>query len=421
MHASLDYGQTGLPLDLSHLNATVLTPKFLPGLPNEAASFEASARNPIGSDPLRDIIKAHESVAVVIPDITRALPNERLLNWLFKELAHIPQENYTIISGTGTHRENTAEEWVYMVGESIFQNYTCINHSGLDPDSLTLGGTSPFGYNVYYNTEYAKADRRIIMGFIEPHFMAGFSGGYKAVFPGVAGVDAIMKYHSAENIGHPGSTWGNLKNNPTQENIRAGGAVLPVDFLINVTLNTKREITGFFLGDPIEAHNAGCHFCKETAMIACDKPFDIVVTSNSGYPLDQNLYQAVKGMSAASQIVKEGGLIISAARCNDGFPDHGNFKRFLFDHESPQAMLDKICSPGFAQLDQWQVQLLAIILLKARVSLFSDLAEVDVNRAHLIPVNDIRESLEDEIMRLSGNARIAVLPEGPLTIPYLAT
>ena len=419
MHTILDYGQSGLKLELSGLEATILSPKFLPGLPDEESAFKEAANGPIGCPPLKKIIRTNETVAIVIPDITRALPNERLLTWLFKELAHIPAENYTIISGTGTHRENTDEEWEYMVGKFIYRNYRCINHNGFDIESLTNVGKSKFGYDVYFNSEYLNADRRILMGFIEPHFMAGFSGGFKAAFPGVAGIDTIMKYHSAENIGHPGSTWGNLENNPTQENVQAGGSLIKVDFLINVTLNNQREITGYFLGDPFEAHKVGCEFCKETAMIPCDEAFEIVVTSNSGYPLDQNLYQAVKGMSAAAQILTKGGLIISAARCNDGFPDHGNFKGFLFEHDSPQAMLDKIYSPEFEQLDQWQVQLLAIILKKGRVGLFSILPDESVSNAHMVPVSDIRVTMDEEIKRLGRTPKIAILPEGPQTIPYL--
>ena len=289
MQVTLDYGKSGLPLDLTGLHAEVISPRFLEGIPDEAKAFREAAKHPIGTHSLDTLIKANETVAIVIPDITRALPNERLLNWIFQTLGHVPVENFTIISGTGTHRQNSEKEWVYMVGESIYQQYKCINHTGFDPKSMALAGISKLGYEVYLNKAYMKADRRIIMGFIEPHFMAGFSGGYKAAFPGVTAVDTIMKYHSAENIGHPGSTWGNLVDNPTQENIRAGGSLVPVDFLVNVTLNNQREITGFFLGDPIEAHEAGCRFCKDTAMIACEKPFDIVITSNSGYPLDQNL------------------------------------------------------------------------------------------------------------------------------------
>jgi nickel-dependent lactate racemase len=419
MHTILDYGKSGLKLEVSKLDATILSPKFLPGLADEEAAFNEAINNPIGCAPLKEIIESNETVAIVIPDITRALPNERLLTWLFEELSHLPAENYTIISGTGTHRENTDEEWEYMVGRRIYRNYRCINHNGFDDDALTNVGKSKFSYDVYFNSKYLKADRRILMGFIEPHFMAGFSGGYKAAFPGVVGVETIMKYHSAENIGHPGSTWGNLENNPTQDNIQAGASLVKVDFLINVTLNNKRKITGFFLGDPVVAHRVGCEFCKETTMIRCDESFDIVVTSNSGYPLDQNLYQAVKGMSAAAQILKKDGLILSAARCNDGFPDHGNFKRFLFENDSPKAMLDQIYSPGFTQLDQWQVQLLAIILLKGRVGLFSTLPEDMVTKAHMIPVNDIRATIDEEIKRLGRKPKIAILPEGPQTIPYL--
>ena len=419
MEIDLDYGQTGLTLDVTDLDVSVISPKFIEGISDEKVGFSQAVDSPIGRESLKTLIDKDESIAIVIPDITRALPNERLLNWLFDYLNHVPKENYTIISGTGTHRENTDSEWNYMVGKHIHKNYRCINHRGSDPSSLVFGGASIFGYDVYFNKDYVEADRRILMGFIEPHFMAGFSGGYKAVFPGLTGLPAIMKYHNAENIGHSGSTWGNMVDNPTQENIRAGGSLIPVDFLINITLNRRRNITGFFVGDPILAHEKGCLFCRDTTMVECEDPFDIVVTSNSGYPLDQNLYQTVKGLSAAAQILKPNGLIIAASRCNDGFPNHGNFKQFLFEHDNPQAMLDKIYSPGFEQLDQWQVQLLALILLKARVALFSDLPEEEVSKAHFHPIRDIRKEIDKEVRRLGGKAKIAVLPEGPLTIPYL--
>jgi len=417
----IDYGTTGLDLDITGLNATVLEPRYPPPLEDEFAAFQAAAASPFGETPLKERIGSNETVAVAIPDITRALPNERLLNWIFEELAHVPPENFTIISGNGTHRANTPEEWVHMVGERIYATYTCIDHDGEDMDTMVPVGTSRFGYDVHLNKQYAEADRRIILGFIEPHFMAGYSGGYKAVFPGVASVDSILHYHNAENIGHPRSTWGITENNPTQDNVRAGGSLLPVDFCLNITLDRERKITGFFCGDVEPAHKAGCAFCKQTAMTACPEPFPIVVTCNSGYPLDQNLYQSVKGMSAAAQIVKEGGMIISAARCNDGFPSHGNFRRLLREHETPQAMLDTITAPGFRVADQWQVQLLALILLKARVGLYSEISDEDVRSANIEPVKDLRRAIEEELNRIGDpNAPIAILPEGPLTIPYIA-
>ena len=193
---------------------------------------------------------------------------------------------------------------------------------------------------------------------------------------------------------------------------------MPIDFCINVTLNRDRQITRFFCGNVRAAHDDGCAFSRATAMVGCPKPFDIVVTTNSGYPLDQNLYQAVKGMSAAAQVVASDGYIATAARCNDGFPSHGNFRTLLLEHDSPEALLDTILAPGFLLYDQWEAQMLANIQLKARVGLFSELPDDDVRRAHLEPIRDIAAVVDREIARRGPDASIAVLPEGPMTIPY---
>ena len=420
MKTHLDYGTTGLELDLGGLNATVLAPRFLEGLPDEAAAFTAAVRAPIGSPPLRGRIKATDRVAVVIPDGTRPLPNERLLPWLFAELSHVPAENFTILIGTGTHRANTPEELDRMLSPAVARRYRVVNHVADDPATLASAGRSALGYEVKLARDYVAADRRIIMGFIEPHFMAGFSGGYKAVFPGIAALDAIMHYHAAGIIGDPRSTWGELDGNPTQQHVQAGGSLLPVDFCVNVTLNTKRQITRYFCGETLAAHRAGCQFVKATAMSACAHDFPVVVTTNSGYPLDQNLYQTVKGMAAAARIVRTGGLIVTAARCNDGFPAHGNFRKLVEASSSARELMDRIMTPGFSMLDQWQAQHLAMVLLKARVALRSELADADVRRAHLLPVRDVRAAIDDELARIGRDAPVAVLPEGPLTIPYLA-
>jgi nickel-dependent lactate racemase len=222
-------------------------------------------------------------------------------------------------------------------------------------------------------------------------------------------------------IGDEGTTWGRLEGNPTQRRIRHDGALIPVDFCINVTLNRRREITGFFCGAPIAAHEAGCAYSRETAMVPCDTRVPVVITTNSGYPLDQNLYQAVKGMSAAAQIASENGYIVAAARCNDGFPAHGNFKRLLFDHDSPQTLLQTIMAPGFSLFDQWEAQLLAGVLLKARVGLYSELPPEEVRRAHLEPVKDVEHAVASELQQIGRDAPVVVLPEGPMTIPYIRT
>ena len=400
-------------------NITVLAPKFVDGLADEAEGFRAAVRAPIQSKPLKDLIRSNEKVAIVIPDITRPLPTHRLLPWIFAELAHVPAENFTIINGTGSHCGNTTAELASMVGADVLKKYAVVNHNAHEAASMRFAGTTHDGRKVHYNKEYVEADRRIVMGFIEPHFMAGFSGGYKGCFPAIADIDAIMHYHRAQVIGDPRSTWGVLDNNPTQDQVRANGSLLPIDFLVNVTLNRKKEITRYFCGDVRAAHAEGCAFAKATAMAACPKPFPIVITTNGGYPLDQNVYQAVKGMSAAAQIVEDGGLIIAAARCNDGFPEHGNFKTMLYEHASAQAILDTIHAPGYAVFDQWQAQLLALILIRARVGLFSEIGDDATRRAHLEPVRDIAARVAEELKRIGSDAPIAVLPEGPMTIPYL--
>ena len=336
MKINLQYGREGLDIDIPFSEVTVLRPRFVPGLEDEQLEFERACRSPIESPPLKNLINPTDQVAVVIPDGTRALPSDRLLSWLFNELAHIPAKNFTVILGTGTHRPTTEEEILQLIGPEITNNYRVINHNAHELATMEETGLiNELGTPLRMNTEYVQADKRILLGFIEPHFMAGFSGGYKAVFPGVADIDSIMDYHRAEIIGDSRSTWGTLRPNPTQERIRQSGAALPVDFLLNVTLNEKREITGYFCGDVLAAHESGCNFAKETAMTPVKEPFPFVITTNSGYPLDQNLYQSVKGMVAAAEIVTDGGEILLTAECSDGFPDHGNFARLIFRTRFP--------------------------------------------------------------------------------------
>ena len=419
MRVRLQYGRDGIDVDIEAPDVTVIEPRFVAGLRDEAAAFRDGLRHPIGARPLRELVSGSDRVAVVIPDITRPLPSARLLPWLFAELDHVPPERFVIVSGTGSHRPNTDAELASMLGREIVGRYRVVNHEAQDPATLVPVGRSPDGQLVLLNRQYVEADRRIVLGFIEPHFMAGFSGGCKGIFPALADLGSILRYHDARTIGDPRSSWGLLEGNPTQALIRHNAGLMAPDFCINVTLNRERAITRFFCGDVTLAHDAGCAFSKQTAMVACERPFPIVVTTNSGYPLDQNLYQTVKGMSAAAQIVAPGGYIATAARCNDGFPEHGNFRRLLFDHASPRALLDTIEAPGFSLYDQWEAQLLALIQLKARVGLLSELSPADVQRAFLEPIEDVGAAVSRELARIGPDAPVAVLPEGPQTIPYV--
>ena len=419
MKAQLPYGKESIEVTIPGEQVREIRPHFIPGLADEARAFKKAVADPTGSAPLRELIAADDKVAVVIPDITRALPSERLLPWLFEELHHVPAENFTIVLGTGTHRQNTPDEIEVMVGKKVARRYRVVNHNGFDPSTLREVGKREGGYPVLMNKNYVQADKRIIMGFIEPHFMAGFSGGFKAVFPGIADIASIQHYHRASVIQDPRSTWGVLENNPTQEQIQRYGSLIPIDFCINVTLNHQQRITRFFCGNVSLAHQEGCRFAKSTAMVSCSRQYPVVITSNSGFPLDQNLYQSVKGMSAAAQIVAPGGLIVMAARCNDGFPNHGSFRQMLFDY-APKAFLEALHTPPFQKPDQWQNQLLSLILLKARVAVYSDLDAGEVQRAHMEPIANVDAYIAKEIGQLGEDAPVAVLPEGPMTIPFLA-
>lgn len=419
MHVSLAYGRGRLAIEVSD-DAVVITPQELPGLPDEHAAFEQAVRAPNDARPLRELATSENTVAIVIADITRPSPSERLVPWIVQELAHVPRTNFVIINGTGSHRPNTRDELIRMLGQEIVDTIRVINHNGFDDATLTHLGRTSYGGEIWVNNQYLNADVRIVTGFIEPHFFAGFSGGPKGIVPGVAGIKTIMHLHNAQMIGDPRSTWARLEGNPVQGEIREAVALAPPHFMVNVAINPRREITGLWAGHYLTAFEQGCRFVNEHAMRPVDEPFDVVITTNSGYPLDQNLYQAVKGMSAAARIVKPGGTIIAAAECSDGLPDHGNYKDLLRMRQSAQELLDMIEAPGFALYDQWQAQSQALVQRKAEVFLYSSLDPDIVRGAMLTPTNDIAATLADLRERYGPNMRVAVLPEGPQTVPYVA-
>ncbi|MDM5200837.1 nickel-dependent lactate racemase [Fictibacillus enclensis] len=418
METTLLYGKEGLKLNLPE-NTFVVEPNNLPGVENKEQAILDALRNPIGAPSLKESVKATDKVAIVISDITRPTPNDVLVPLLIEELDHVPLENFVIINGTGTHRDQTEEEFVQMLGQWVVDHIKIVNNHCHDLDSLVNVGRSKFGCDVYLNKDYVEADFRIVTGFIEPHFFAGFSGGPKGIMPGIAGIETIMTFHNARMIGDPRSTWGNMADNPVQEMTREINAMCKPHFMLNVTLNREKEITNVFAGELYEAHDKGCAFAKEHAMIRCKERFDVVITSNSGYPLDQNLYQAVKGMSAAHKIVKEGGSIIVASECSDGLPDHGNYSKIFQFAETPQELLDLINDPNFKMFDQWQVQKQAVTQVWADVYVYSKLTDEQVKGAILMPTHDIEKTLEELKEKYGPEMTIAVLPLGPLTIPYV--
>ncbi len=420
MKLRLDYGTDGLQAEFPD-RAAVIEPLYIPPAPDPRQTLLDAIRAPIGKPPLRQFYRPGQRAAISVCDITRAQPRKAMVEALFAEMPGVRMEDVTILIATGTHRINTSEEIERMLGREIARGCRIVCHNARDAASLADAGVTSTGVRVLLNRAWTESDFKITTGFVEPHFFAGFSGGPKMVAPGLAGLETVMTLHNAARIGHPKATWGITSANPVHDDVREIARMTGVDFALDVTLNRDQQITAAFAGDLLQEHAAACETARQNAMRPVEKAFDVVVTTNSGYPLDQNLYQAVKGMSAAAKIVKEGGVIICAAECRDGIPNHGAYGEILASQPSPRALLDMIESPGYSRPDQWQVQIQAQIQLKAKVLVKADcLSGEQIRAAHFEPVGDISAAVIEWLRKAGANASLCVLPHGPQTIPYLS-
>ena len=416
----LAYGRGFLDVELPGDRTDVIEPVSVPGLKDEKESFLQSLNHPIGSRSLREHLFPDARVCIVFTDITRATPNERIIPWLLEYLIEVvPASNITLINGTGTHRPNTDAELRQLLTDEVVERYRVLNHNADDPNELVQVGTTRAGGPALINRRVVEADVRISTGFIEPHFFAGFSGGPKGIMPGVAGLRTVLQNHSGVNLSNPQASFGVLEGNPIWEEMRDLALLVGESFLVNVTLNESREITGVFSGHLISAHREGCDFVRQTAMQKVLAPYEVVVTTNSGYPLDQNLYQTVKGMSAAARIVRKGGTIIIASECSDGVPNGSPYERLLKHSDSFEALFRYITDPTREEPEQWQVIVQMVIQRRAEVLVYSGLSDEKVSAAKLQPCHDIAQAVRERLDRAGDRARVAVLPQGPLTIPYL--
>ncbi len=423
---TLAYGKTGLALDVPD-HAEILTSRQAPGLPDESAALLAALRQPIGSVPLRERVKPGETVAIVHTDITRATPNALILPILLAELeaAGIRRNDITLINALGTHRPQTDAELRAMLGDFVVENYRCTQHNAWDDANLVSFGETARGNPVRINRAYAEAEVKFLTGFIEPHFFAGFSGGPKGVLPSIAGFESVLSNHGREMISQPRATWGVTAGNPIWEEMCEMAQRTNPTFLLNVTMNDARQLTGVFAGEMLSAHAAGCAFVAEHALVNVDAPYDVVITTNSGYPLDQNLYQTIKGLSAAARVVRPGGALVMCAACNDGLPKHGKYAELLAQGGSPQGVLEMLSQPGFHAHDQWQVQIQAQIQLKADVYIHSDgLSDDDLRRALFTPLRlaqgtALSQPSAMESLLTRYGPRLCVIPNGPQVIPTL--
>jgi nickel-dependent lactate racemase len=420
MRVSLDYGHHGLEVNLRNERVTVIEPAERPAAPDAKAALISAIRSPIGGPPLRELARAGRTVAISVCDVTRPQPRREMLEALLQEMPDIPANAVTILIATGTHRGSTDEERERMFGRDLLDRYRVVDHDSRNSEVMTWVGRTPTGVPVFLNRQWLGADVRITTGFVEPHFFAGFSGGPKMVAPGLAGLATVMTLHDAARIGHSRATWGVTEGNPIHDDIREIARMTGVHFAVDVTLNREQRITEVFAGALFDEHRRACEAARRGAMREVTERFDVVLTTNAGYPLDQNLYQAVKGMSAAARVVKPGGTIVCAAECRDGLPDHGSYGSILASQPTPERLLAMIHEPGFAKPDQWQVQIQAQIQRTARVLVKADgLSPDQIRAAHCEPVDDVEGAVGDALSTAGPEATLCVLPRGPQTIPYV--
>ena len=415
----LAYGKKGYKLKVP-ANFDVIEPKFIKEVGSAKEEISKALLSPTNSKPLRSLLEGKNDIAISVCDITRAQPRKVVIETIVEHIKDlIPISNIKILIATGTHRENTKDELIEMLGKDIVETLNVINHVCDDKESLIEMPTSLDDVSVLLNKHWVNADFRITTGFVEPHFFAGFSGGSKLVAPGLAGLKTIMKLHNYKRLNNPNSIWGEVEKNPIQQDVRKIAKETGVDFTLDVALNRDQKITNVFSGDLIDSHNEACNFARETAMVQVSQPYDLVITSNSGYPLDQNLYQTVKGLSAASQIVKDNGEILCLSECSDGIPSHGKFYSLLSEFSDPEQVEGMLSDPNFHCQDQWQVQILSQIAKKSNINLYTEgLSDKEIKNAFMFNAPDPQKFIDQKVKE-NTNIRGCVLPEGPITIPVL--
>jgi nickel-dependent lactate racemase len=408
----LAYGTEGRRVEVPD-DATVIEPADPPGLADQEEAVRRALDRPLAGPSLAQLATGARRVVVVFPDLTRPMPNRTVLPPLLGMLARsgVPDAAVTLLCATGTHRQATPGEMRELVGDEIVGRYAIVDHDSDGGDHVAVGRVD--GTPILLQREYVEADLRIVTGFVEPHFFAGFSGGPKAVCPGIAATETILEAHHPRRIADAASTFVTRSGNPVHDFIRAAVALAPQHLSVDVAINRGRQVTAVFAGPLEVAHDAACAFVGSSAMQGVASPFDVVVSTNGGHPLDRNLYQAVKGMAAAERIVRQGGIIVMVAACGDGIPGDGGFAGVLSRARTAADLVDA----GGPELDRWQAQVLGRVLQRAKVWLYSEgLTDQMATDALLVPVRDLSTVVDDALTALGGSGTVAVLPLGPLTV-----
>jgi lactate racemase len=423
MRIKLDYGKTGLEVDIPDANLVgPLGLRPVEPLADPEGTLRAALANPIGTPPLVELARGRKSACIAICDITRPVPNEFLLRQILPTLesAGIPRDKILILIATGLHRPNLGDELVELVGAEIAANYHVENHDGRKLDEHTLVGTSPRGVPAWIDTRYVTADLKITTGLIEPHLMAGYSGGRKLVCPGIAALETVKLWHGPDFLEHPKADCGVLEGNPVHEENTRIARMTGCDFIVNVSLDERRRVTSLVAGEMELAFAKGVEFVESVCKVTIPEPCDVVVTSSAGYPLDTTFYQAVKGLTGVLPIVKQGGTIVIAASLSEGIGSP-EFRRLFQENATVDAFMQRILGKNYFVLDQWQLEKLAHVCRKAKPRFVTTGLSPDVLSTLFVEsAPSVEQAVAEALSEYGPRARIAVVPKGPYVLPVVA-
>jgi len=420
MKVTMDYGRDGLDIEVPD-HALVLQMSNTPALSDLDQKLEEALAHPIGALALRQLARGRSDACIVISDITRPVPNAKILPPILRILEEegIARQDITILVGTGLHRPNEGEELVQLVGEEIACSYRIVNHKARERDTLTYLGDTSGGAPIWIDTLYVESDLKIATSLIEPHLMAGYSGGRKAICPGLMGVDTMRILHGPKLLSHANAAEGIIEGNPFHRQALEVAQRAGVDFTLNVAMNERREVTGIFAGDLEKAHAEGVSFVQRQNGATLSEPVDMVITSSAGLPLDLTFYQAVKGLTAALSIIREGGTVLIVARCDEGIGGP-EFTDLLLNTTSVENFAQRLEDPDFFVIDQWQLQELCKVMRKANVMMFSEgIQDEDRERVLVEMVPSVEGAIARVLNERGADARIAVIPKGPYVLTQL--
>jgi nickel-dependent lactate racemase len=425
MKIELKYGRHGLDLELDQ-PVTVFRTREMPSMEDPAVCLIEYLDNPIGCAPLREMARGRRDACIVVSDITRPVPNKMLVPATLETLedAGIPSDNITFLIATGIHRAPTEEELAEIVDEEIIAAYRVLSHNARDESSIKSIGHTSSGTPIEINRTYLESDLKIVVGLVEPHFMAGYSGGRKSVAVGLTSVESIKHLHGTRFLEHPGARNCELVRNPLHAELTEIAEVAGIDFCVNAVIDARRNIGGIFCGEAVQSHRSACEFAERYCAVRADGPFDIVITTAAGYPLDTTYYQAIKGLVGALEILTPGGGIILASECGDGLgsAEFRHMLEHLGECDDYEDFVRHISEPANFVIDQWEVEMLVKALRKGEIYLYSTgLSDSDWPLTFAHRVESVEHGMSLATARHGGTPRIAAIPEGPYVMPMSGT